>query len=74
MVERASEACRWGERRDASSSRELRGRALTPQELQIALQVAEGKTNKEVGVGELNSRAELIRRFASEATTTVSTV
>jgi DNA-binding CsgD family transcriptional regulator len=60
---------------------------LTPQELQIALQVAEGKTNKEVGAAlflshktvefhlsrvyrklDINSRAELIRRFASEAT------
>jgi DNA-binding CsgD family transcriptional regulator len=58
---------------------------LTPQELQIALQVSEGKTNKEVGAAlflshktvefhlsriyrklDLNSRAELIRRFASE--------
>ena len=60
---------------------------LTPQELQIALQVAEGKTNKEVGATlflshktvefhlsriyrklDMTSRAELIRRFASDAT------
>ena len=60
---------------------------LTPQELQIALQVAEGKTNKDVGAAlflshktvefhlsriyrklEINSRAELIRRFAADAT------
>ncbi len=59
---------------------------LTPQELQIALQVAEGKANKEVGAAlflshktvefhlsriyrklDINSRAALIRRFASEA-------
>jgi DNA-binding CsgD family transcriptional regulator len=58
---------------------------LTPQELQIALQVAEGKTNKDVGAAlflshktiefhlsriyrklDLHSRAELIRRFATE--------
>jgi DNA-binding CsgD family transcriptional regulator len=58
---------------------------LTPQELQIALQVAEGKSNKEVGAAlflshktvefhlsriyrklDLSSRAELIRRFATE--------
>ena len=63
---------------------------LTPQELQIALQVAEGKTNKEVGAAlflshkivefhlsriyrklDINSRTELIRRFASEAAATV---
>ena len=56
---------------------------LTPQELQIALHVAEGKANKEVGAAlflshktvefhltriyrklDVNSRAELIRRFA----------
>jgi DNA-binding CsgD family transcriptional regulator len=59
---------------------------LTPQELQIALLVAEGKTNKEVGAAlflshktvefhlsriyrklDINSRAELIRRLASDA-------
>ena len=59
---------------------------LTPQELQIALQVAEGKANKEVGAAlflshktvefhlsrvyrklQVSSRAELIRRFATEA-------
>jgi DNA-binding CsgD family transcriptional regulator len=59
---------------------------LTPQELQIALQVAEGKSNKEVGAAlflshktvefhlsriyrklDINSRAGLIRKFASEA-------
>jgi DNA-binding CsgD family transcriptional regulator len=66
-------------RRDPGAEEEL-----TPQELQIALQVAEGKTNKEVGAAlflshktvefhlgriyrklDLNSRAELIRRFAA---------
>jgi DNA-binding CsgD family transcriptional regulator len=66
-------------RRDPSEAERL-----TPQELQIALQVAEGKTNKEVGAAlflshktvefhlsrifrklDLNSRAELIRRFAA---------
>jgi DNA-binding CsgD family transcriptional regulator len=59
---------------------------LTPQELQIALHVAEGKANKEVGAAlflshktvefhltriyrklDVNSRAELIRRFAVAA-------
>jgi DNA-binding CsgD family transcriptional regulator len=58
---------------------------LTPQELQIALQVAEGRSNKEAGAAlflshktiefhlsriyrklGIHSRAELIRRFASE--------
>ena len=58
---------------------------LTPQELQIALQVAEGKSNKEAGAAlflshktiefhlsriyrklEIHSRAELIRRYASD--------
>ena len=59
---------------------------LTPQELQIALQVADGKSNKDVGAAlflshktiefhlgrvyrklDINSRAELIRRFAADA-------
>ena len=64
---------------------------LTPQELQIALQVADGKTNRDVAAAlflsaktveyhlthiyrklDLHSRAELIRLFASEATTAMS--
>ena len=59
---------------------------LTPQELQIAVHVAEGKSNKEVGAAlflshktvefhlgriyrklDIHSRAELIKRFATEA-------
>jgi DNA-binding CsgD family transcriptional regulator len=59
---------------------------LTPQELQIALQVAQGKSNREVGAAlflshktvefhlgrvyrklDIHSRAQLIRRFATEA-------
>jgi DNA-binding CsgD family transcriptional regulator/tetratricopeptide (TPR) repeat protein len=87
-------AAAWAERARSelrASGETLRRRAafeeeqLTPQELQIALQVAEGKTNKEVGAAlflshktvefhlsriyrklDLNSRAELIRRFAAE--------
>jgi DNA-binding CsgD family transcriptional regulator len=90
----------WSERarRELRASGErLRRRAdleaeqLTPQELQIALQVAEGKTNKDVGAAlflshktvefhlsriyrklDINSRAELIRRFASEQAGAVS--
>jgi DNA-binding CsgD family transcriptional regulator len=64
---------------------------LTPQELQIALQVAEGKSNKEVAAAlflshktvefhlgriyrklGIQSRRELIRRFATEAALTVT--
>jgi DNA-binding CsgD family transcriptional regulator len=88
------EARPWTERTEQelrASGERLRRREsfeaeqLTPQELQIALQVAEGKTNKEVGAAlflshktvefhlsriyrklDLNSRAELIRRFAAE--------
>ena len=37
------------ERREAPPPRGVEEEQLTPQELQIALQVAEGKTNKEVG-------------------------
>jgi DNA-binding CsgD family transcriptional regulator len=94
------EAEPWGDRarRELQASGErLRRRAahddeqLTPQELQIALQVAEGKTNKEVGAAlflshktvefhlsriyrklDLNSRAELIRRFAAEGVPSLS--
>ena len=59
---------------------------LTPQELQIALHVARGMTNREVGAAlflshktiefhlgriyrklDMRARAELIRRFATEA-------
>jgi DNA-binding CsgD family transcriptional regulator len=87
-------AASWAERTRSelrASGERLRKRddasaeQLTPQELQIALQVAEGKTNKEVGAAlflshktvefhlsriyrklDLTSRAELIRRFATE--------
>ena len=90
----------WAERARAelrSSGETLRRRApfegeqLTPQETQIALQVAEGKANKEVGAAlflshktvefhlsriyrklDLNSRAELIRRFAAEGAGTLT--
>lgn len=88
------EARPWAERTEQelrASGERLRRREsteaeqLTPQELQIALQVAEGRTNKDVGAAlflshktvefhlsriyrklDLNSRAELIRRFAPE--------
>jgi DNA-binding CsgD family transcriptional regulator len=94
------EAEPWGDRarRELQASGErLRRRQphddeqLTPQELQIALQVSEGKTNKEVGAAlflshktvefhlsriyrklDLNSRAELIRRFAAEGAPALS--
>jgi DNA-binding CsgD family transcriptional regulator len=70
---------------------EAQGEELTPQELQVALQVAEGKTNKEVGAAlflshktvefhlgriyrklDLNSRAELIKKFAEQGTALAS--
>jgi DNA-binding CsgD family transcriptional regulator len=73
-------------RREAHEATEL-----TPQELQIALQVAEGKSNKEVGAAlflshktvefhlgriyrklDIHSRAELIRRFATEPALSVA--
>jgi DNA-binding CsgD family transcriptional regulator len=65
---------------------------LTPQELQIALQVAQGKSNREVGAAlflshktvefhlgrvyrklDIRSRAQLIRRFATEAEHSIAT-
>jgi DNA-binding CsgD family transcriptional regulator len=64
---------------------------LTPQELQIAVRVAEGKSNKDVGAARfishktvefhlgriyrklgIRSRAELVRRFATEAPLSVA--
>ena len=88
-------AAPWGERARGelrASGERLRRRevqeaeTLTPQELQIALQVAEGKSNKEVAAAlflshktiefhlgriyrklDIQSRRELIRRFATEA-------
>jgi DNA-binding CsgD family transcriptional regulator len=88
-------AKRWDERARTelrASGERLRrreaheGEELTPQELQIALQVAEGKSNRDVGASlflshktiefhlgriyrklDIHSRAELIRRFATDA-------
>jgi DNA-binding CsgD family transcriptional regulator len=93
-------AKRWEERARTelrASGERLRRRAahegeeLTPQELQIALQVAEGKSNRDVGASlflshktiefhlgrvyrklDIHSRAELIRRFATDASLSVT--